>query len=490
LSRHERLPGWDEPPHPAEAEPAPRSDALADSIGRSDSTALTSPVRAMQSLVRAPAADARPTPRIQPVGEITRRIREAVRGSPELRDVWVEGEVGQVTVSSAGHCYFVLKDARAQLRCMVFRDDRLAIPFSPQTGLRLVAHGRIDVFEPQGHYQLYVDSLQPAGFGDLALRFEALKASLSKEGLFDPARKRPLPRWPHTVGFVTSLSGAVLHDMRRVLSRRWPLAHVVVSACQVQGEAAPASIVAALRRLARWRDPATGDAVDVAILARGGGSLEDLWAFNDETVVRAVGAFPYPIIVGVGHETDVTLAEFAADVRAPTPSVAAELCVPSLADELLGVRALQQSLARAFGRTLAAHRSALETERRALEGFRPQAYLAAERERTGLLLDRATRAITARLSSQTARVSHARERLPLLMGGRLARARTDLGTQHASLAALSPFATLERGYAIVRDSDGRIVRDAGSQRVGSPIDVRLARGELHARVDRVRKVPE
>jgi exodeoxyribonuclease VII large subunit len=441
----------------------------------------------MQSMVRAPAPDERAMPRIQQVGEITRLIKDTVRGAPGLRDIWVEGEVGQVTVSSAGHCYFVLKDERAQLRCMVFRDDRMTIPFSPQTGLRLVAHGRIDVFEPQGHYQLYVDSLQPAGFGDLALRFEALKARLSSEGLFDAARKRPVPRWPYRIALVTSLSGAVLHDMRRVLARRWPIAHVVVAACQVQGEGAPASIVQALRRAVRWRD-ADGRGIDVAILARGGGSLEDLWAFNDESVVRAVRAFPVPIIVGVGHETDVTLAEFAADVRAPTPSVAAELCVPSSRDELLNVSGLYEGLTRAFARSLTAYRAALDGERRALEAFRPQAYLAAERERTGLLLDRATRAISARLAANRAGLSRGRDRLPLLMGGRLARARTDLGTQRAGLGALSPFATLERGYAIVRDASGGIVRDAGTQRIGAQIDVRLSRGELGARVEHVREV--
>jgi exodeoxyribonuclease VII large subunit len=473
----ELLPGWDEPPHPAEPE------ARVPSTG-----APTSAVRAMQAMVRAPDADARAMPRIQQVGDITRLIKETVRGAPGLRDIWVEGEVGQVTVSSAGHCYFVLKDERAQLRCMVFRDDRMAIPFTPQTGLRLVAHGRIDVFEPQGHYQLYVDSLQPAGFGDLALRFEALKARLAAEGLFEAARKRPLPRWPYRIGFVTSLSGAVLHDMRRVVARRWPIAQVVVAACQVQGDAAPPSIVAALRRVARWRD-ATGLPIDVAILARGGGSLEDLWAFNDESVVRAVAAFPHPIIVGVGHETDVTLAEFAADVRAATPSVAAELSVPSSHDELLGLRGLQDGLAGAFGRSLTAYRAALDGERRALEAFRPQAYLAAERERTGLLLDRATRAIQARFATDMLRISRTRERLPLLMGGRLARARTDLGAGRAGLGALSPFATLERGYAIVRDAAGAIVRDAGTQAVGSAIDVRLSRGELGARVERVREVP-
>ncbi|MDQ3871027.1 MAG: exodeoxyribonuclease VII large subunit [Chloroflexota bacterium] len=424
---------------------------------------------------------------IQSVGDLTRLVKETLRGERRLHNLWVEGEVGQVSVSSAGHCYFVLKDERAQLRCMIFRDDRMVIPFAPQTGLRLVAHGRIDVFEPQGHYQLYVDSLQPAGFGDLALRFEALKARLAAEGLFDAGRKRPLPAWPSAVGVVTSLSGAVLHDIRRVLARRWPLVQVLVAACQVQGEAAPASIVSALRRLGRWRDPASGRPVDLAILARGGGSLEDLWAFNDENVVRAVAAYPRPVVVGVGHETDVTLAEFAADVRAPTPSVAAELAVPSRADQLLALRALEVALRRAFARSIGAWRGALEAERRALESFRPAAYLASERERTGLLLDRASRAVQAQLAGEAARLSRTRDRLPLLVRGRLVRARTDLQARQGALAALSPFATLERGYAIVRDQEGRIVRQAASRPVGSQVQVRLARGELDARVERVRE---
>ncbi len=245
----------------------------------------------------------------------------------------MEGEIGQVSVSSAGHCYFTLKDERAQLRCMIFRDDRLALPLEPRTGIRIVAHGRVDVFEPQGSYQLYVDSLQPAGVGDLALRFEALKARLTADGLFDASRKRPLPAWPRTIGIVTSLSGAVLHDMHRVIARRWPLTRIVVSPCKVQGAGAEASIVRALRRVGRWTDADSGRAVDLVIVARGGGSLEDLWAFNEESVVRAIAAHPRPVVVGVGHETDVTLSEFAADVRAATPSVAAELAVPDRAEQ-------------------------------------------------------------------------------------------------------------------------------------------------------------
>ena len=302
-----------------------------------------------------------------------------------------------VTVSSAGHAYFTLKDERSQLACVFFRDDRLASPFEPRPGFRVVAHGRIDIFEQQGVYQLYVSAVQPAGFGDLALRFEALKARLAAEGLFDAARKRPLPVRPTLIGVATSPTGAVWHDIQHVLRRRWPLARVVLVPCQVQGDAAPASIVAALARLARFVEQERAAARDskapqVVILARGGGSLEDLWPFNDERVVRAVVAMPVPVVCGVGHEVDVTLADFAADVRAPTPSAAAELVTPDrfeLAAVLSGAARRQQQL---ISGCLAASGRELATEHRALERLRPAAQLAQARERAGLLLDRATRA--------------------------------------------------------------------------------------------------
>jgi exodeoxyribonuclease VII large subunit len=462
------LPGWDEPPHPA------------------DQFSLSRPAPAVRGGGVTSQRAATPGPHIHAVGELTRLIRDTFRAEPRLRDVWVEGEMGQVTVSAAGHCYFTLKDERAQLRCVIFRDDRRAITLQPQTGLRTVVHGRIDVFEPQGHYQLYVDALQPAGFGDLALRFEALKARLAAEGLFEAARKRPLPSWPRTVGLATSRSGAVLHDVLQVLARRWPLVRVVVAPCQVQGDPAPQSIVAALDRLARWRDPDTGAGVDVLILARGGGSLEDLWPFNDEHVVRAVAGHPIPTVVGVGHETDVTLAEFAADVRAATPSVAAELAVPARSDQEARLRILETRLSTAARRRIATDQAALDAERRALDRLRPAALLAAERERIGLLLDRGARVLAARLDLDRGRVTRAGERLPGLGQGRLARARAQLAATGATLAALSPYATLERGYAIVRDADGRIVRDAADHRPGDSLDVHLARGGLDVRVERVR----
>ncbi|HEY8135935.1 MAG TPA: exodeoxyribonuclease VII large subunit [Candidatus Limnocylindrales bacterium] len=420
------------------------------------------------------------------VGDLTALVKNTLRASPKLREVWVEGEVGQVSISAAGHCYFTLKDERAQLKCVIFRDDRLMMPFEARTGLRLIAQGNIDVFDAQGAYQLYVRSLQPSGFGDLALQFEALKAKLAAEGLFEQARKRPLPPMPQNIGVVTSLNGAVLHDIRRVIARRWPMARLVVSACQVQGQGAAATIVAALRRVSRWTDEATGRATDVVILARGGGSLEDLWPFNDEQVVRAVAAHPCPVVVGVGHETDVTLAEFAADVRAPTPSVAAELVVPARVDELARVNQLGSRLNGALYQTLTGLRSQLTTEARQLEARHPQAQITADRERIGNLLDRAARLVARRLEVERTTLGRASDDLPALAAGALAIARGELGRESAALNALSPYATLERGYSIVRGPDGTVLRDANNAKSGDQISVRLQRGEIGARVESVR----
>ena len=448
--------------------------------------------------------------RILGVSEVTRAIRGAVRADPRLGDLWVEGEIGRVTVSSAGHAYFALKDERNQLQCVWFRDDRLRSAFEAQAGLRVIAHGRIDIFEPQGALQLYVDSIQPAGFGDLTLRFEALKARLAAEGLFDGARKRPLPTRPATIAVITSPTGAVWKDICHVLGRRWPLARVVLVAAQVQGAAAPASLVAAFRKVERYADQriATGhldEVPAVTILARGGGSLEDLWAFNDEAVVRAVVAHRIPVVCGVGHEADVTLADFAADVRAPTPSAAAEIVVPDAAEFRLVVRGLGRRAEVAAGRRIAAGVREVVAERRALERLHPAAQLASARERVGLLIDRATRSTRDRLDADrrttertAARLGPivparlARERVRLdradVLGdvarGRVAGARAAFTAAGSALAVLGPQATLERGYAIVRSAEaGAIIRDPADAPPGTPLAVRVARGELAATVD-------
>jgi exodeoxyribonuclease VII large subunit len=427
--------------------------------------------------------------RILAVSDVTRAIREAVRADDRLKDLWVEGEVGRVTVSSAGHAYFSLKDERSAIQCVWFRDERVRSAFQPQTGLRIVVHGRVDLFEPQGALQLYVESIQPAGFGDLTLRFEALKARLGQEGLFDTARKRTIPQRPTTIAVITSPTGVVWRDIGHVLARRWPLAQVVLVACQVQGEEAPASIVAAFRRLERWIDQCRSegrldDAPQVTILARGGGSLEDLWAFNDERVVRAVVTHQVPVVCGVGHEVDVTLADFAADVRAPTPSAAAELVVPDRAEWEKAFRRAADRIAAAAGGQLAALRRDLDAERRALVRLDPLAQLATSRERVGLLLDRAVRSVEAALARHRAALDSAAASMPQLATARLGQARTALETAAAALAVLDPQATLDRGYAIVRRSaDEAIVREPSEAPAGTRLHVRVARGELGATVD-------
>lgn len=448
--------------------------------------------------------------RILGVSEVTRAIRGAVRADARLADLWVEGEIGRVTVSSAGHAYFALKDERNQLQCVWFRDDRLRSAFEAQAGLRVVAHGRIDLFEPQGALQLYVEAIQPAGLGDLTLRFEALKARLAAEGLFDGARKRSLPPRPATIAVITSPTGAVWKDICHVLGRRWPLARVVLVPAQVQGEAATASLVSAFRRVERYGAEriAAGqpdDAPMVTILARGGGSLEDLWAFNDEAVVRAVVAHSVPVVCGVGHEVDVTLADFAADVRAPTPSAAAEIVVPDQAEFLAGIAGSGRRLDAAVSGRLRGTTREVSAERRALERLSPVAQLASARERVGLLVDRATRVISrdvaerrlrgerigarlapilpSRLTRERARLDHS-DVLTVHAIRRLAGASASLGATAAALVVLGPQATLDRGYAIVRRADdGRIVRDPIDAPAGTRVALRVAHGELPATVD-------
>jgi exodeoxyribonuclease VII large subunit len=464
--------------------------------GVPSSPAVPPVAAASTSAAPGPAASAAPAGateefelRILGVSEVNRAVRDALRTDPALRDVWVEGEVGRVTVSSAGHAYFTLKDERSQLSCVFFRDDRLGSPFEPRTGLRVVAHGRVDLFESQGVYQLYVTAIQPAGFGDLALRFEALKARLAAEGLFDSSRKRPLPSRPAVIGVATSATGAVWHDICHVVARRWPLARLILSPCQVQGDSAPASVVAALDRLARWGDVCRADgrpedAPAVVILARGGGSLEDLWSFNDERVVRAVVAHPVPVVCGVGHEVDVTLADFAADVRAPTPSAAAELVVPDRGEFAAVLGELGRRSRGLVTRVMTASRSELAAEGRALQRLHPAAQLAASRERAGYLLDRATRAVGGEMTRRRTLSATLGARLGPAVDADVATARVALERNLAALSALGPQATLDRGYAIVRRAaDGAVVREPSDAPGATSLAIRVAHGELTATVD-------
>ncbi len=423
------------------------------------------------------------------VGEAARTIASTVRADERLRDLWVEGEVGRVTISSAGHAYFALKDERAQLQCVWFRDERVRSPFQPQTGLRVVAHGRVDVYEAQGALQLYVDSIQPSGVGDLAIRFEQLKATLAAEGLFAADRKRPLPSRPRVVAVVSSPTGAAWKDVCHVLARRWPLVRVLLVACQVQGERAPESIVRALRRVERYAASLAeagraGDAPVVTILARGGGSMEDLWSFNDERVVRAVVAHTLPLVSGVGHEVDVTLTDFAADVRAATPTAAAELVVPDRAEFASALARGAERMRVAGGRAVVVASRELEAERRVLDRLNPAAQLASSRQLAGDLLDRATRALRVRLATAATTEDRLAAALPNLASSLIGQRRAALAEAGAALMVLGPQATLERGYGIVRRSrDNSIVRDPAEVSFGSRLRIRVARGEFPATVD-------
>jgi len=387
------------------------------------------------------------------VSQLTGHIRQLIEGEPELSDLWVEGEVSNFSRASSGHCYFTLKDAGSQIPCVMWRNVVQTQDHLPVGGDLVLAHGRVGVYEAGGRYQLYVDQLWPAGVGDLYRQFELLKARLEAEGLFAPERKRPLPPFPHRIGVVTSPTAAALRDILNVLGRRYPLAEVLLSPTQVQGDGAPPQIVAALKALNERED------VDVIIVARGGGSLEDLWAFNDERVARAVAASRVPIVCGVGHETDFSLADFAADVRAPTPSAAAELVAPDQAELRAQLAGLVVALATVQQGIIEAQRWRLAEQMRALKHLSPVAQLTQARQRVDDLLVRAEKATHHNLALH-------RERLGGLTG---------------RLAGVSPLGTLERGYAIVhqRETDA-VVRSVKQVTSGDALDIRVTDGEFSA----------
>jgi exodeoxyribonuclease VII large subunit len=391
-------------------------------------------------------------PEAYTVSDLTRYIREMLESDYRLQDVWVQGEVSNLSRPGSGHVYFSLKDAGAQIRCVIWRNTAQQMTVALREGDAIVAHGRVSVYEQQGNYQLYVDAVQSAGgIGDLYRQFELLKAKLQAEGLFEAERKRPLPELPRRIGIVTSPTGAAIRDMLNVISRRWPLLEVVLAPTQVQGDDAPPQIVAALRRLYARRD------LDAIIVARGGGSIEDLWAFNDERVARTIVAAPVPVVCGVGHETDFTIADFVADVRAPTPSAAAELITPNRDDYLLTVDAYAARLKDLLQDRLDAARSALAMHARALQHLSPQTRLATIRQR---LSDLSGSLATALLHTVT-----------------LWRERVD--GQAARLSALGPLAVLERGYAIVTHTKTRaIVRSVKQVKSGDRLNVRVTDGEF------------
>ncbi len=389
------------------------------------------------------------------VAQVTRYVKSLLDGDYVLQHLWVEGEVSNFRVTASGHAYFTLKDDQASLRCVMWRSDVRQQDMLPQDGQSVLAHGRISVYETAGAYQFYVDHIQLAGVGRLYLEFEALKRRLAEDGLFDTARKRALPSFPRRLGVVTSPTAAALRDILNVLSRRYPLAQVVLSPTLVQGDQAPPQIVAAIQALNDYSD------VDVIIIARGGGSLEDLWAFNDERVARAITASRVPVVSGVGHEVDFTIADFAADMRAPTPSAAAELAVPDRAELQAAVRRQWMRLAGVLQRRLAERRQSL-------------ANLAQDLQRNSPL---------GRIQSLRQRVDELFQVSIVRLGHLLALRRERFNGLVGRLVTLSPFATLERGYAIVRHKDTRRVVTSVKQVVsGELVVVCVQDGEFDATV--------
>ncbi len=393
-------------------------------------------------------------PPVLNISELTRYLRTWMENDPTLQDVWVQGEVSNFSRPASGHWYFTLKDSSASLRCVMWRSNTLRQSVIPADGAALEVHGAVSIYEAGGQYQLYADLIRPLGEGALYQEFMRLKARLEAEGLFAQERKRPIPPWPGCIGLVTSPTGAALRDMLNTLSRRFPLASVVLAPCTVQGEEAPAAIVKALQALNQFVHP------DVILLARGGGSLEDLWAFNDEGVARAIFASQAPVITGIGHETDFTIADFVADLRAPTPTAAAELATPNQADARLALAELQQDLGRAVEAVLGEQSLALQTLYNRLRLRSPQSRLASDRQRLDELSHRAGLALR-----------HCQQLERFALAGLAQR-----------LAALNPRSILERGYAILSFPNGQAVRQVAQVQPGDQLRAQIQDGSFDVQV--------
>ena len=404
--------------------------------------------------------------RIFEVGEVMRHARGLLENDPLLADVWIHGEISSLTQSSAGHVYFGLRDGASQLKCVLFRNAARHLTARLEMGQAVVAHGGVSLYEPQSMFQLIADLVQPEGVGLWHLQFELLRRRLEDEGLFALERKRPLPGFPRRIGVVTSPTGAVIHDIVRVLGRRYPLAEVVLAPCAVQGDAAPREIVAAIQRLneyaaSRLLADDRHQAIDVIVVARGGGAPEELAVFNDEAVARAIFASAVPVVSAVGHETDYTIADFVADVRAATPSVAAELVSPDLATLQDLVAEHRRRLAGLAMATLQEHRQQASSLHQQLVWRSPQAAIARQRQQ----------------------VDHLAERARHTFGRDLTALASRLEARRLQLLALSPLTTLSRGYALCYEPEtGALVTAADAVALGSTVEVRLHRGTLRTEV--------
>ena len=438
--------------------------------------------------------DLTPQRRIYSVSELNGAIRAVL--DSEFQDVWVTGEISGLKHATSGHYYFTLKERDAQVRCVAFRSSHRYWKFKPQDGLAVLARGRIDVYEARGEYQLLVETIEPQGLGALQLAFEQLKKKLAAEGLFERERKRPLPRFPRRIGIVTSPRGAAIADMIHILSRRLPGLHIRLYPALVQGEGSVEDVCRGIEYFSRTKWP------DVLIVGRGGGSLEDLWTFNEEAVARAIAACAVPVVSAVGHETDVTIADFVADLRAPTPSAAAELAAPTREDLLARIAAEEGKATQAVRYRLAMLERRLRRQgvdralnvlhRRVGRGLqrideleyrvREQARGAVERRehaRRSLEARLGRFDIRPRLAADRRRLENARAAAVETVRLRLARRRAAFEQAAAKLGQLSPLRILERGYAIVSNEAG-IVKDAAAAPPASRIQVRLAKGGLEA----------
>ena len=393
------------------------------------------------------------------VAEVNQFIKTMLDGVPALQDLYVRGELSNYKIYPSGHHYFTLKDPEGVLRCVMFRSSAAHLRFRLENGMKVIVRGRITAFVRDGQYQLYCDAVTPEGAGDLAVAFEQLKARLYQEGLFDASHKKPLPPFPQRIAIITSGSGAAVHDMLRILRRRYPICKVIVLPVRVQGLEAAPEIVGAIRYANRWR------VADLIITGRGGGSMEDLWAFNDERVARAIYESELPVISAVGHEPDVTISDFVADVRASTPSNAAEIAVPDaveLAAQLSGARA----------HMLQVLRQSLQLRRQTLQTFSESRIL---------------RNPAAAVQDKRMELDLLHRKLTGLAQADLARRRQQFAALAASLDALSPLKVLGRGYSVAKDTTGQLLRSIEQTEVGQAITVTLGDGSLDCTVDGIRK---
>lgn len=411
-------------------------------------------------------------PPVWTVSEVNQAVRTLLEEM--LPPLWVVGEVASWTRARSGHCYFTLKDETAQLRCVLWRADAARLPVDPQVGMRIRVFGQLTLYEARGEYQLVARVLEgEGGEGIWKLAFERLRRRLEEEGLLAPERKRPLPRFPRSVGVVTSLTGAALHDILTVLRKRAPWLRVVVRDTPVQGEGAALAIARAVEVLG------TSGLAEVIIVGRGGGSLEDLWAFNEEPVARAVAACPVPVISAVGHEVDVTLSDLVADWRAPTPSAAAEAVAPDAREILRYLEGAARRLARGLRGALEIRRRSVGRARERLKRL-PRQVVARERRRTGRLLRGLLRAGSRLAGPQRRRWEEARRRLEGNLRDLLSARRDQLARLAAHMDALSPLATLRRGYAVALNLEGRVLRRVADFQEGEEFHLRVVDGRVRA----------